>query len=653
MNDTFRGNTPHLISCIEALLHLDADGALVPHGIGGHARDLLESAATRLAPRAEEIDMCRQHGEALQRIGSALGLAAGSDVHRESIPAIEALKVRADMVDEPVRWGNPGTVGMFVRQLQTIDPATPLHAAIHTEYRGKKVATTNHVTISRERVSGRFIRQGDETVPYSIVVWAQQDQLAQPPEFPPMPEGWHVTVGLFGDTRLTISENGYGGAVLSDADDDLIAGAARHLLSFIGYGLPPSAFDPEDSAPPPDCQPDGKVFIRVVADDPATCGRATANQEAHNRIYDLLLSDDGQAWKEARRYLERSAPELAALLAQPAPVQQDEIGQKAFARYIKDCDECAIVPDVAGAFHWAWTHAAPLRPGQQLVPVEATDDMEAAAENDYEDTGATFPDWKSAYRAMIAAAPSAAIAAREQEALSVDCPHCWQKAGEPCIWPETRTCNRDAPHEARKAEAKKQFLGAPASREEAPAPQQSALSRDALIDLIEEHLYAVYHCGRVWEAWQVGTMTEGDFTEARGSDLAPDLADAILAASATPAEPMDWPLPCDVTVGHGTMRKGVALRTLVLRMKTLYEMATGNDADVVAERTPEERQALATKFLAATAPAQAFDAWCCEKGEAAGQRVCTECAETSLGYSAAMGVQPDETPLETSEGDAR
>jgi hypothetical protein len=43
------------------------------------------------------------------------------------------------------------------------------------------------------------------------------------------------------------------------------------------------------------------------------------------------------------------------------------------------------------------------------------------------------------------AAPGAAIAAREQEALAVDCPHCWQKAGEPCIWPETRERNRDAP----------------------------------------------------------------------------------------------------------------------------------------------------------------------------------------------------------------
>jgi hypothetical protein len=50
MTDNFNGDTPHLIRCIEALLNLDAKGALAPHGIGGHARTLLEAAAVRLAP---------------------------------------------------------------------------------------------------------------------------------------------------------------------------------------------------------------------------------------------------------------------------------------------------------------------------------------------------------------------------------------------------------------------------------------------------------------------------------------------------------------------------------------------------------------------------------------------------------------------------
>jgi Lar family restriction alleviation protein len=79
------------------------------------------------------------------------------------------------------------------------------------------------------------------------------------------------------------------------------------------------------------------------------------------------------------------------------------------------------------------------------------------------------------------------------------------------------------------------------------------------------------------------------------------------AQQAEPTDPMGWPLPCDVKVGHGTMRKGVPLRTLVARMKVLYEMATGENADRVANRTPAERAELAAEFqrtLAAAHPQQ-------------------------------------------------
>lgn len=74
-------------------------------------------------------------------------------------------------------------------------------------------------------------------------------------------------------------------------------------------------------------------------------------------------------------------------------------------------------------------------------------------------------------------------------------------------------------------------------------------------------------------------------------------ADRAMRAQAVPADPLDWPLPCDVVVGHGTMRKGVKLRTLVTRMKVLYEMATSNNADEVANRTLEQRQEMLTAFL--------------------------------------------------------
>ena len=47
--DAFRGDAANLIESIVALVSLDRAGVLVPHGIGGHARSLLESAAIRLS----------------------------------------------------------------------------------------------------------------------------------------------------------------------------------------------------------------------------------------------------------------------------------------------------------------------------------------------------------------------------------------------------------------------------------------------------------------------------------------------------------------------------------------------------------------------------------------------------------------------------
>lgn len=83
---------------------------------------------------------------------------------------------------KPVEWGSPTTVEKLIRQLQTFDPATPITSAVHTDYKGKRVALTNPLTMSRERVEGRFIRQGDESVPYSLVIWAQPDELGAQPE---------------------------------------------------------------------------------------------------------------------------------------------------------------------------------------------------------------------------------------------------------------------------------------------------------------------------------------------------------------------------------------------------------------------------------------------------------------------------------------
>ena len=53
IKDTFQGDDAKLRDSIAALLALDADNALVPHGIGGHARGLLSAAWVRLGVRSE------------------------------------------------------------------------------------------------------------------------------------------------------------------------------------------------------------------------------------------------------------------------------------------------------------------------------------------------------------------------------------------------------------------------------------------------------------------------------------------------------------------------------------------------------------------------------------------------------------------------
>jgi hypothetical protein len=50
--DGFNGDNAHLIECAKALIELDAKGALIPHGIGGHARQLLQAFIARLPIQA-------------------------------------------------------------------------------------------------------------------------------------------------------------------------------------------------------------------------------------------------------------------------------------------------------------------------------------------------------------------------------------------------------------------------------------------------------------------------------------------------------------------------------------------------------------------------------------------------------------------------
>lgn len=91
--DGFNGDTPHLIACIEALLVLDAKGALVPHGVGGHGRALLTAAASRLAllsaPSVNEIGAVVWHSSeegAGPDVGLSLDLGGGWSLWAGEMP---------------------------------------------------------------------------------------------------------------------------------------------------------------------------------------------------------------------------------------------------------------------------------------------------------------------------------------------------------------------------------------------------------------------------------------------------------------------------------------------------------------------------------------------------------------------------------------
>lgn len=52
---------------------------------------------------------------------------------------------------------------------------------------------------------------------------------------------------------------------------------------------------------------------------------------------------------------------------------------------------------------------------------------------------------------------------------------------------------------------------------------------EQLEDTIRAGLAVTYHCGRVWSAWGVGTMSEDDFSPVDESDTPRELAESVMA----------------------------------------------------------------------------------------------------------------------------
>lgn len=80
------------------------------------------------------------------------------------------------------------------------------------------------------------------------------------------------------------------------------------------------------------------------------------------------------------------------------------------------------------------------------------------------------------------------------------------------------------------------YVDLPAPQAE-KAPSAQAVDRQALIDAIAEGLRDTWHCMRVWEAWNVGTMSQDDFEPVDESDTPTELADKVLELLATPQPP--------------------------------------------------------------------------------------------------------------------
>lgn len=90
LSDTFKGDDLQLLSSARSLLDLDKSGALVPHGIGGHARGIIEAFIVRMAyaPQAAPVHV---EGEGRKAIYQAYWTVEGvwEDLTREQFDALE------------------------------------------------------------------------------------------------------------------------------------------------------------------------------------------------------------------------------------------------------------------------------------------------------------------------------------------------------------------------------------------------------------------------------------------------------------------------------------------------------------------------------------------------------------------------------------
>ena len=124
-----------------------------------------------------------------EALGNLLAVIHGDGGHRAlevgvEQAAAEAEKIVARLLSSapeareretwPERWSGPCTVGNMISNLRTLPPEMPLYSAYHIPRDDQpSLLKVKRPTLSRERVDGTNIKTGDESIPYSAVIWSQ------------------------------------------------------------------------------------------------------------------------------------------------------------------------------------------------------------------------------------------------------------------------------------------------------------------------------------------------------------------------------------------------------------------------------------------------------------------------------------------------
>ena len=216
-----------------------------------------------------------------------------------------------------------------------------------------------------------------------------------------MPQHWSVSVNVDGSDIVSIGHNWLSGSrPLEERDEQTILGAAQHLLSFIGYGLPASSFDPDKCAAPVVSAPVASEWMPIES----------APKDGRSML--LGYFNSAEKWRTMRGQW-MSQDEIDENWEDP------EYGVPGWYETVVESD------DIPNCWFTEPTHWMPLPPapgaqaapvaqlseppeGWKLVPIEPTEKMlraiEDAGPSNY--AGMVEGNCRTIYAAFLAAAPT-------------------------------------------------------------------------------------------------------------------------------------------------------------------------------------------------------------------------------------------------------